>query len=164
MTCGPASRFVGLVLAAGAAAPASAQDLSNVQSLVFLTGTCERLVIAGRDATADCRGTAVNLNYRTGRTSFAFQDGEARMVSFTGLGAPAEGDVARHALDGITIAASPGPTVTAEPATGSCEYSNPYRGRSYIRCAATTAAGAYSVAFASDGRPPQITEFPPPAN
>ena len=159
-------RALATALATGAAlagaAPAPGQDLSNLQSMVFLTGSCERLVVAGRDATAGCRGVVLNLNYRTGRTSFAFTEGDARMVSFSGMGTRAEGDVARHALDAITIAEGPEAAVESLAATGSCEYSNPYAGRSYVRCTASTEAGDYRADFTSDGQPPDVREFPPP--
>lgn len=154
-----------VLITSGLAAPAAAQDASNLQSMVFLSGTCDRLVVAGRDATAACRGMVLNLNYRTGRTSFAFTEGENRMVSFSGMGTQAEGDVARHDLDLVTIAEGPQAAVTSEAATGACAYSNPYAGRSYVRCTAHTEAGEYSAAFTSDGRPPDVTRFPdPPAN
>lgn len=154
-------RAWGLAVAA-VSAPAAAQDLGNLQSMVILSGGCERLVVAGRDASAACRGAVVNLNYRTGRTSFAFTEGDARMVSFSGMSMPAEGDVARHALDMITVAEGPDAAVRSEAATGACEYSNPYAGRSYVRCTARTEAGDYVGTFTSDGSPPAVTSFPDP--
>ena len=143
------------------AAPASAQDLSQLRSWIFLRGTCERLVIAGKDVTGACRETVVNMTYHYGRSSFGFSDGSARMVSFSGTEQIREGDVVRQTLDAISIATQGAlaPDVASAPASGTCIFSDPYRGRSFIRCSARTRDGEFAASFTSNGEPPQVHEF-----
>lgn len=147
-------------LAAAQPAP-TPSGLENLQALIVISGTCERLVIAGRDASAGCRRAVVNLVYRNGRSSFGFTEGDERMVSFSGITQTSEGDEAEQALDMVTVAAEDGRSVDSAPASGSCAFSNPYRGRSYLRCRASTPAGVYEASFTSDGQPPSVHRMPP---
>ena len=129
-----------------------------VREIVSVTGACQQLVVAGDDRSAGCRGPATNINYRNGRTSFAFAVDDV-MVSFSGPSEARGGDHVTLTLDGITVASDKGEVLSAEEATGSCEYPDPFAGRAAIHCTARTQAGAFSAAFTSDGVPPNVQAF-----
>ena len=76
------------------------------------------------------------------------------MVSFSGPSEARGGALVTLALDAITIASDQSEVLSAEQATGSCEYPDPFAGRAAIRCTARTEAGTFSAAFTSDGVPP----------
>ena len=151
----------GIFIMSLAAAQPAPSGLENLRAMIVLSGTCERLVIAGRDASAGCHRAVVKLVYRNGRSSFGFTEGGERMISFSGIAQTGEGDEVEQALDMVTVAAENGRDVHSSPASGSCAFSNPYRGRSYIRCRATSPAGIYEASFTSDGQPPSVHELSP---
>src|ERR1051325_6700031 len=128
---GRSGATMAMALAALTAATAGlAQGSPNLRSMIFVTGSCERLTTPGRDRSASCRSTVVNLTYRGGRTSFAFTEADTAMVSFSGTREIRAGDRVTLILDMISVASNPGPTLDSAAATGSCDYSNPYAGRS----------------------------------
>lgn len=142
-------------------ATAAAQEIPNWESVGAVQGECKKLVVAGRDRSSECRPAVAVLIYRDGRKSFAFS-GEGMMVSFSGTREESSGNEARLTLDAVTVAsyAAGGEVATdPSPATGTCEFSNPWAGRSYIRCVATTPSGKFRGLFNSDGRPPDMQKF-----
>lgn len=148
-----------VAIGALAASGSAAQDSPNLQSMAILTGTCERLIVADADRSAACHGALVNLTYRNGRTSFMFSDPQAQMaISFSGTSEVRAGDVVTLTVSMITRASGSTPTVDAEPASGTCDYSNPYAGRSYVRCTGTTASGGFSGSFTTNGEPPDVVQ------
>jgi hypothetical protein len=153
-----------VLLAAFLAVPAASQEASPVESIAGITGTCQRLVVRGADASASCGPNVLNFAYRTGRSSFGFLSGRQRLVSFSGTEQTRDGDVVRQTLDMITIATGSGDTDPVDtvslPATGQCEFSNPFRGTpAYIRCTAQTAEGEFAGAFTSNGEAPEVQQF-----
>jgi hypothetical protein len=126
---------------------------------IFLSGTCEQLSLAGLDLTRTCKGALVNILYEDGRSSFMFSDGDRSMVSFSGVGQTTHGDAAFQPVDHIAIAANPGPEVKTEDATGSCEFSNAYKGPAFVRCTAKTQSGDFTAVFKTDGSKPSVTDF-----
>src|SRR4030095_120547 len=104
-----------------------------VREIVSVTGACQQLIVAGDDRSARCRGPATNINYRNGRTSFAFAVDDV-MVSFSGPSEARGSDLVTLALDGITVASDKGEVLSAEQATGSCQYPDPFAGRAAIHC------------------------------
>ena len=129
-----------------------------LREIVSVSGACEQLVVAGADRSVGCRNPATNINYRNGRTSFAFAVDDV-MVSFSGPSEARGGNQVILALDRITIASDKGEVLSAEQATGRCEYPDPFAGRAAIRCTARTEAGQFSAAFTSDGVPPNVQPF-----
>ena len=129
-----------------------------VREIVTVTGACQQLVVAGDDRSAGCRGPATNINYRNGRTSFAFAVDDV-MVSFSGPSEARGGDLVTLTLDSITIASDKSEVLSAEQATGTCQYPDPFAGRAAIRCTGRTEAGQFSAAFTSDGVPPNVQAF-----
>ena len=129
-----------------------------LREIVSVSGACQQLIVAGDDRSAGCRSPVTNINYRNGRTSFAFAVDDV-MVSFSGPSETRGGDQVILALDRITIASDRSEVLSAEQATGRCEYPDPFAGRAAIRCTATTEAGQFSAAFTSDGVPPNVQPF-----
>lgn len=145
-----------LSLPSSIAAPVRAQSgLGAVQSVVTLSGTCQRFLMAGRDLTRNCNPTVVNTGYANGRTSFMFAMRDGSIVSFYGRDTRAVGDRATVRIERITVkdAAMRG-NPSAARATGRCDYTNPYRGRATISCSAAAMGRSFFARFVSDGRPP----------
>ena len=155
---------------AGAACAMSAPDTSlagqpqpsaadgGLAAIATLTGTCERLVVAGEEKTDGCRAMIGNTIYRTGRSGFTFfVDGDSGLVlTFSGADSAAEGDQATIVLDKIVFTPTgPLQETTVLRAAGRCTYTNPYIGPSRVDCSASTESGRYSATFISDGRPPE---------
>lgn len=139
-----------------------AQESAGPNAVAWLAGDCQRLVLAGRDVSPACEGEVQNTVYRTGRrTGFTFSTPNL-VVTFTGRDTPARGDHASSQLDKIIFTRIGGmsPRAREVRATGQCLYSNPHAGRSYVRCSARTAAGAFIAMFQSNGRPPEIWRDP----
>jgi hypothetical protein len=140
-------RLVGIIAVRSVPVP-------NWQTIFFLRGTCQGLITPARDRSAGCAETLVHMIYRDGRTSYAFSEGREAMVSFSGIAETADDESGVLVLDHVSIATNPGPQVRSEDATGRCEFSNPFRGQSYVRCSARTASGEFTASFLSDGQPP----------
>jgi hypothetical protein len=126
----------------------------------MMNGTCQRLIIAGNDASSSCQGKLTNTMYRTGRSGFTFLAGDVAVVTFSGADSPAKGDQAVIRLDKVIFTlVGTGTEPNVVNATGSCSYTNPYAGPSHVSCSASTKAGRFSASFVSDGAPPDLQEF-----
>ncbi|MBW9051026.1 hypothetical protein [Rhizobium mesosinicum] len=152
---------------ASCALPSRAQDLSNLNGMAALTGSCEKLIMAGRDFSDHCGSQIIHSIYNNGRTGFTVTLGDKGTVAtFSGLeGAKPDADTQLQDLDmvifNLGIEGVP-PTTTA--VKGGCGYSNPYKGPMTISCQATSSKGeAYLLQFRSDGSPPKMTDLRKPA-
>jgi hypothetical protein len=149
-----------LLLFASLAAPAVAQTAPK--TAVFLRGTCEHLSIPAGDLTSTCKPSLVNMQYRDGRSSFMFSDGERSMISFSGARAAPDARAIQQ-LDHVSIAtkgASGGTDVSSEDATGTCDFGNVFAGASArITCTAKTKSGTLNAIFRTDGAKPDVVDF-----
>lgn len=141
-------------------APASAQ------TAVKLDGRCEKLVIAGQDVSASCKGTLTNTVSRN-RTSFDFTTGEGRSLSFSGNGAQQERTEETDPLQPINLVIPSERTkdgVVQGPlvAVGACSFSTPEPGKTAIACEANAAKGLYAATFVTETKP--AAGEPKPAN
>jgi hypothetical protein len=120
------------------------------QAAFTMDGTCETLVVAGRDLGAGCAGKLTNTVSR-GRTSFDFTAG-GQSVSFTGNGARQEATEESDPLQPINaVIEGASPPVLA---VGACRFSTPQPGRTAIACEASTADGrTYAGTFVTAARP-----------
>ncbi|WP_298952674.1 hypothetical protein [uncultured Methylobacterium sp.] len=126
---------------------------------VVLKGTCERLVLGGREV-AGCRDELVNT-VQGRRTSFDFTAGDGTGVSFSGTGAPQEkqeefGVDALQPVSVVVLASrSPGGDVLRETlvAVGSCRFPAAAPGTSTVACAADTQRGRFEATFTSRTEP-----------
>lgn len=151
-----ASAAIGLLFLSG---HAEAQARSNpVTALATLQGTCERLTIAGKDATASCDGKVLNTNYRDSRSGFYFVTKDGATLTFSGLGknqVKPHPDRAVQPID-LVIFGYGGRHDRAR-AVGHCDFTNPESRPSRITCRASTGGGDFEAVFLTDGRPPKIT-------
>lgn len=116
---------------------------ARAQAAFSLTGTCEKLVIAGRDATAQC-GTTLSNAVSRNRTAFDFATKDGQTISFSGNGAQQEATEETDPLQPINVVTESrsGSEVGAPVlAIGSCRFSTPEPGRTAIACEAKTADG-----------------------
>ncbi|MEH3147631.1 MAG: hypothetical protein PGN34_20310 [Methylobacterium frigidaeris] len=134
------------------AVPVQAQSPGRV----VLKGTCEKLLVGGRDATAGCRDELVNT-VQGRRTAFDFTAGDGTGVSFGGTGAQQEkqeefGVDALQPVSVVVVASrSPGGDVLRETlvAVGSCRFPAAAPGTSTVACAADTQRGRFEATFTS---------------
>lgn len=159
-------RYAGLLLllsSAGGASVAQAQDLTNLTGIASLTGTCERIVMAGHDFSQGCAGKIMQSTYSTGRTGFYVMLGEnGTTATFSGIqGAKPDPDSQLQSVDKVIFNLGiEGVPPTTKETTGSCAYSNPYKGPMTISCSAVDSdGGAYLLQFRTDGSEPKFADL-----
>lgn len=146
-----------LLVAVTTTAPALSAELTGMASL---TGTCERIIMGGKDMSAHCDGKILQTTYDTGRTGFTVfvgQDGVA--ITMSGIeGAKPDENTQLQSLDRVILNLNiEGVAPTEETVDGGCGYSNPYLGPMTISCQAVdTKGGAYLLQFRTDGAEPQF--------
>lgn len=116
---------------------------AGAQTAFTLSGTCEKLVVAGRDVTAQC-GDKLNNAVSRNRTAFDFATKDGQIVSFSGNGAQQEATEETDPLQPINVVSESksGSEVGAPVlAIGACRFSTPEPGRTSIACEAKTADG-----------------------
>ena len=133
-----------------AALPAALAGPAAAQTALKLEGTCEKLVIAGEDLSADCSPVLMNTVSRN-RTSFDFTARGGQSLSFSGTGAQQERTEETDPLQPINLIV-PGKAGAAQspaPAVGTCSFSTPAPGRTAITCEARSPGqeAAYAATF-----------------
>jgi hypothetical protein len=144
------------ILAAFFASPSAAA--AELQNLASLAGTCERLVMAGKDLSAGCSGRIIQSAYDDGRTGFTVLVGDKGVaITWSGIqGAKPDADSQLQSLDRVILNLNiEGVAPTSTSMTGSCAYSNPYKGPMIISCQGMDIEGkAYLLQFRTDGSEP----------
>jgi len=153
-----------VLVGASTAAAQPSGDRPDVRSMIFLSGTCERMVLAGEDVSQYCRGPVYSTTYHSGRVSFAFPasdrpSGTDFIISFSGTEERRDGETVQLLLDRITIAPNVDENASTTEAEGICEYGDPAAGPIRISCAGRTQAGDFIGVFASDGKAPTVQLF-----
>ncbi|MCJ2015765.1 hypothetical protein [Methylobacterium sp. J-076] len=131
-----------LALACAALLPLSAPS-AWAQTAFKLDGTCDKLVVAGRDVSAQCGNTLLNAVSRN-RTTFDFTTKDGQVISFSGNGAQQEATEETDPLQPINVVSESktGSEVGAPVlAIGACRFTAPEKGRTSIECEAKTADG-----------------------
>ena len=140
---------------------ASSGEPAPYRYFAVIGGECERLVLAGRDQTAGCRGELVNVDFGDGRVAFAFTSPSAQgSVVTTFLGhASQQPDLRTYRLEvdeisTVTRGKTGAPTNVAEPVSGHCAMKgDPTREAARFECTAKRADGHTSATFVSAGAP-----------
>ena len=151
--------FTAAMAAAFVAIPSSsrAQEQIDIATVAHLGGECRKLVIGDTDASAHCEPKVVNVAYDTGKSSFQFVARGKAVIGFFGTDNRAKGDEAVLDVEKITLNLLMGTPSTSDDAKGSCTYTNPYAGRSTIRCKAVVTRGqTFEASFVSDGKEPSL--------
>jgi hypothetical protein len=145
---------IGMLLApiyAISAAPSAAQ------TMMTLTGKCQKLVIGQHDFSKFCQGKLINSAHKNGRVGFYFLFGGTSTVTFSGTDRPnptPDTDEIRIDLALLNIGTDSQGT-SRQSAKGKCSYGNPYKGKMTVKCAGTLKDGMkFSAVFRTDGRPP----------
>jgi hypothetical protein len=142
---------------------ATAQNLPNLTDIASLKGTCERLVMAGNNLSQGCGGTIIQSIYSTGRTGFTVLVGDkGTAVTFSGIeGEKPDADSQLQSVDMVILNLNiQGVAPTSTKASGSCAYSNPFKGPMTISCQAVdTDKKAYLLQFRTDGNEPLMTDL-----
>ncbi|MER2263704.1 hypothetical protein [Methylobacterium oxalidis] len=148
-----------LALLLAASGPArSAPEPAAMPTFVSADGTCERLVVAGRDVSRTCKGRLLNTIYKNGRVGFYFIGEDGSALTFTGMGSAQvkpDPDSAVQPIDGVIYGA--GGRSERARAVGTCRFSNPYKPPGTVRCRADTEKGAFEAAFTTDGKAPVVS-------
>lgn len=143
-----------VVLGAAVGAPKA----GALPTLATVNGTCERLVIGGRDVTAQCTGTLLNTSYATGRVGFYFVTRDGAALTFTGMGSSQikpDPDTALQPVDGVIFGFDG--RFDRSKAVGTCRFTNPYARPGTVNCRAETQDGVFAAEFVTDGKPPTVT-------
>ncbi|ACL56091.1 hypothetical protein [Methylobacterium nodulans] len=127
-----------------------------------LKGTCEKLVLGGRDASATCADELVN-SVQGRRTAFEFKSSDGTAVSFSGTGAQQErqeefGVDASQPVS-VLILTSKGPDGAVMRDTlmtvGSCRFPPAAPGTSTVACTADTQRGRFEGTFTTKAGAPK---------
>ena len=143
----------------------SLPSAAQAQAALKLEGTCEKLVVDGRDLSASCSNVLVNAVSRN-RTSFDFSAADGQALSFSGNGAQQEATEETDPLQPINLvttgtSSDKGIVRNPTPAVGACTFSTPAPGKTTIACEASapdgrTFAGTFvTQAKAAAGAPAQ---------
>jgi len=150
-----AAGFAAFACLSAASAPAG--PLPGLK-IAGMEGQCTRLVTRGEDRTAKCDPLLLNNIYDNGRSSFLFftQNKEA-IVSFLGNDSKAQGDTGTLKVTQVYMTGFDGKPVPHEMgATGSCTYTNPYKGVARVDCKAGSGDNQFEASFVSNGQPPNV--------
>jgi hypothetical protein len=143
---------------AGAAMASSAvaqdQPHAAIESMYFFKGTCARLVTPAGDRSAQCNTALVVVSYSNGRHSFWFSIPHQSLVAFSGLMETQSGNESALQLDLLSVTSDP-KDVHAAPGTGTCTFSDPWKGIARVNCRGSTAEGQFAGDFTTDGQPPE---------
>ena len=141
---------------------AAAAQETTPQALA-VDGSCDRLVIAGEDLSAECgtalvqilEGGVVDVFVGTGGQGLFGLAEPERMVIFRGQSAEAGRAWIDHAVQFVLLGTRASDTVDTIEVSGTCSYKNPADGPALISCDATDKSGReYSLSYRTDGLPP----------
>ncbi|HEY4202775.1 MAG TPA: hypothetical protein VGM83_19665 [Devosiaceae bacterium] len=140
-----------------------AQDRANLEDVASVTGTCDKLIMAGDDLSPTCSGQMIQSIYNTGRTGFTVMVGDkGKTATFTGMeGAKPDDNSQLQTVDRVIVNEGiKGSTPSTIAATGSCAYTNPYMGPTIVNCQAVGDNGdAFLLQFRTDGSEPKFLDL-----
>lgn len=122
----------------------------------ILSGTCQKLVVAGNDITGGCQPTVARA-LGSGGMRFDFPVLDAATISLTGrsIPNPASG-IGSIAVSQVTMTLTKeGVPPQSKPASGRCTFADPYQGVMTIRCVGSFEREPFDIVFRTDGRIPR---------
>jgi hypothetical protein len=145
-----------LVLALPAAG--HAQGKAVAPPVMVSAGKCDKLVVAGKDATKQCKNEVASVPLPGGAVMFIFTQGKT-LIGFTGDATKLAGDkktgIAGVPVVDVNIRSGKQPKIVVAK-EGLCKFSDPYSGKpAIVSCTATTAEGTFTGSFKSNGKPPK---------
>lgn len=120
-------------------------------------GKCDKLIVAGKDATKQCKNSVASVPTPGGVVMFIFTQGKT-LIGFSGDAKKLAGDkktgIAGVPVLDVTIRSGKEPQVIAAT-EGFCKFSDPYSGKpAIVSCTAKTAEGTFTGSFKSNGKKP----------
>lgn len=145
-----------LVLALPLAAHAANKPVAP--PVMVSAGKCDKLVVAGKDVTKQCKNEVASLPLPGGVVMFIFTQGKT-LIGFTGDATKLAGDkktgIAGVPVVDVNIRSGTEPKVIVAK-DGVCKFSDPYSGKpAIVSCTAKTAEGTFTGSFKSNGKPPK---------
>jgi hypothetical protein len=125
----------------------------------IVRGKCTKLIVSGKNFTADCKGEAASITQPNGAILFVFSIRTGGMFSFQGDGRKVKGNSngARLPVNIVHLADQAGELLGTDRASGSCQFGDPYQGRATISCSAKSKQfGSMSASFITNGKPPLV--------
>ncbi|WP_315724058.1 MULTISPECIES: hypothetical protein [unclassified Bradyrhizobium] len=134
----------------------------RLTGMAIVKGTCKKLVIAGKDRSADCKGVLLNTDYDDQRTGFYFTLLDGGVITFSNRGdleeRPGPDDIVTP-VDLMIIGQSPKQSINRLKAKGRCRHGNPFKGPSLLECTADSELGRFEGTFLSNGEKPELKTF-----
>jgi hypothetical protein len=132
----------------------------GVTGMMTLDGTCKKLVVKGKDRTADCKGTLLNVDYSDGRTGFYFVTTDQLIVTFSNKGKQVHPDPNTAIAPVDMVIVGKDGKFERITAVGTCKLTNPHLGRpAPVECKAEAASDVFEGFFISDGGKPDVKTF-----
>lgn len=130
---------------------------AGAQTILTITGECQKAVIGKQDMTKFCGSKLINTSYPSGRVGFYFLVGDYSLM-FTGMDQPNPSpDTDATKIDEVSL--SKGMSIDDQKpmkASGECVYGNPYGHRAKVRCSGKLKTGErFEAVFLTDGRDPK---------
>lgn len=135
---------------------------SRLTGMAIIKGTCQKLVIAGKDRSLECTGNLLNTDYDDQRTGFYFTLLNGGVITFSNRGDLQERtrpDKRVTLVDIVIIGQYPDKTINRVAARGRCRYGNPFKGPSLVECSADSELGRFEATFLSNGEKPEMKTF-----
>lgn len=140
---------------------AQAQNKPVAPPLMVSAGKCDKLVVAGKDVTKQCKNEVASQPMPGGTVMFIFNQGKT-LIGFTGDATKLAGDkktgVAGLPVVDVNIRSAKEPKIL-HATEGLCKFSDPYSGKpAIVTCTAKTAEGTFTGSFKSNGKPPRAQQ------
>ncbi|UFZ02495.1 hypothetical protein LQG66_24820 [Bradyrhizobium ontarionense] len=135
---------------------------SRLTGMAIVKGTCQKLVIAGKDRSLECTGSLLNTDYDDQRTGVYFTLLDGGVITFSNRGDLEEragSDKHVAPVDLVIIGQYPNKKINRVAAKGRCRYGNPFKGPSLIECSADSELGRFEATFLSNGEKPEVKTF-----
>lgn len=137
---------------------AQAQNKAVAPPLMVSAGKCDKLIVAGKDVTKQCKNEVASLPMPGGVVMFIFNQGKT-LIGFSGDATKLAGDnktgIAGVPVIDVNIRSGKEPKIIAVK-DGLCKFSDPYSGKpAIVTCTAKTAEGTFTGSFKSNGKPPK---------
>lgn len=121
-------------------------------------GKCDKLIVAGKDMTKQCKNQVASVPLPGGVVMFIFTQGKT-LIGFTGDATKLAGDkktgIAGVPVVDVNIRSGQEPKII-QASEGVCKFSDPYSGKpAIVSCTAKTADGTFTGSFKSNGKPPK---------
>jgi hypothetical protein len=133
---------------------------ARLTGMAIVKGTCQKLVVAGKDRSSECKGMLLNTDYDDQRTGFYFTLLDGGVVTFSNRGDLEE----KSGPDEITspvdmVITTRNQKINKVDAKGRCRFGDPFKGPALLECTAESKGGHFEGTFLSNGEKPDMKTF-----